>query len=536
MKNRTIILLFVFTIVLLLVACAQDPSTCAHEDTEKVKKEATCLGAEGWEVTCNDCGSRWFDETAPKLEHSPGDWETSVMPTCTTVGEEVRICQECNETVERRELEATGHNEEWEITVKADCMNTGKRLKKCLNCRIVLSTEEIPVTHVPVTVEAVAPTCSSVGYVEYVKCSECLTPLTERTPIEKLPHTPTSMNGVDPTCSSVGYTAGEQCSVCKIWTSGHDQIEKLAHTTTDTSRVEPTCTESGIEAGSICTVCNATVSGREPIRALGHHFPSVLSNVCSRCPEKEYYEINSYELFYKGYSDKSGAIIYLNEFILDSDTTPYVITLGSEQSYLRLVGDADRTYSIRIVIDERETRIDIDFVNINLSSDYSIISSESDAYVDLGFYGEKCSLICNKAKTGERGERGSDGAPAINVVGDLQISLHTFDCTIKGGDGGDGGQGKDGWGWNGGDGGDGGDGASAAIAKSVSVHLYDGTLRENIILSAGYGGKGGDGGIAYSIAGTEGSPMYDDGKPGNDGKDAELATSPLPSFQINSGK
>ncbi len=536
MNKKFIFWLLVSLTVLLLVSCSQDPSKCPHESVDKTKNEATCIGAEGWSITCNDCGSRWFEETAPKLEHNPNDWEISVAPTCMSVGEEVRICPDCNETVERRELDAKGHTEEWVIAQKADCMNTGKRHKMCTACRAVLATEEMPIEHIPVTVEAVSPTCSSVGYVEYVKCSECLEPLTERTPIEKLPHTPVQRERVEPTCSGVGYTEGEQCSACNAWTSGHQQIEKLAHTPKDSSRVEPTCTETGIEAGSICTVCNSTVTGRETIKALGHHFLSVLTNVCSRCPEKEYYEIDSYELFNKGYTDKSGAVIYLNKFILDSDTTPHKIILGKDQTYLRLVGDANKTYKLRIIIEDRDTRIDIDFVNVNISNINNIVFSESDAFVDLGFYGEKCSLICEKGDTGKRGEGGADGASAVNVAGDLTISLHTFDCTITGGDGGNGGDGKDGWAWNGGDGGSGGNGASAVIAKSVSVYLYDGTLSNNIEFIKGKGGNGGKGGIAYSSIGTEGSLIYDDGKPGENGYDAELAVSPSVKFQINSGK
>lgn len=534
--KKIFLLTFVIVFICILPSCMWNPEKCEHTNVRRTNINATCQNAGGTEYYCHTCMSRWFEEKTPRLEHTSGDWSVIVEPTCEAEGENALTCRVCNEILKTEKIPALGHNEsDWFVRKKADCTNTGERFKQCWNCYAELAFEIIPYEHDIEIKEAVAPTCSSYGYTEYQRCRDCWENITERVQIDKLPHTWTEQEGVEPTCSSYGYTDGIQCSVCNTWQSGHEQIDRLPHTPINAERAEPTCTETGIEAGTICSICSATVEGRETIRALGHNF-SRITNICERCPEKEYYEIDTYELFAKGYGDLSGAVIYLNKFILDSDTNSYVITLGQEQDYLRLVGDSNKTYNLRIVVKDRETRIDIDFVNVNLSNKNPIIYSESDSFIDLGLYGDKCSLVCSKNNTGASGERGADGSSAICVNGELQISLHTNEAIVSGGDGGNGGNGSNMWGGNGKDGGDGGDGASAIIADSVTVALYNGVSRDSIVFSGGCGGSGGEGGTALSIIGTEGPSPYKDGEAGIDGSDAQLAVSVGVKYIIQSGK
>ncbi len=71
-----------------------------------------------------------------KKEHTFGEWEQTVAPTCTQKGTETRKCSVCGET-ETRDVEAKGHSFEgaWVVTKKPTIVSTGVETRVCKVCK-----------------------------------------------------------------------------------------------------------------------------------------------------------------------------------------------------------------------------------------------------------------------------------------------------------------------------------------------------------------------------------------------------------------
>ena len=177
------------------------------------------------------------------------------------------------------------------------------------------------------------------------------------------------------------------------------------------------------------------------------------------------------------------------------------------------------------MIEKRTTPIEIDFVDVNLRSQNSVVSCESDVDVKIGFYGDVCCVWSDTAPDGADeslleidAKNGKDGANTIDVKGALTITLAATNHNwIFGGNGGNGGDAMDTWGMDADDGADGGNGGYAISAKEIYAKVYD---KETVIISGGWGGDGGKGGHAYGIFGGS-SWLYDDGENGAPGKDSD---------------
>lgn len=70
-----------------------------------------------------------------KTEHTFGEWEQTVAPTCTQKGSESRKCSVCGEE-ETREIDALGHKFEdsWTVTKEATCTQAGSEERICTVC------------------------------------------------------------------------------------------------------------------------------------------------------------------------------------------------------------------------------------------------------------------------------------------------------------------------------------------------------------------------------------------------------------------
>ncbi len=119
--------------------------------------------------------------------------------------------------------------------------------------------------HDKVSYEAKAPTCTEIGWNEYVTCSRC-----DYTTYEELPalgHTASEwITTLEPTCTTVG-SKHKVCTVCdaelevaEIAALGHDEVSHSAKA--------PTCTEIGWNEYETCSRCDYTTY--EELPALGH--------------------------------------------------------------------------------------------------------------------------------------------------------------------------------------------------------------------------------------------------------------------------
>ncbi len=275
----------------------------------------------------------------------------AVAPTCIKTGFTAGVyCNDCEKYVSGHEvigIDSTAHNwDSGEITTVATCTVNGIKTYTCEYDTSHKKTEDLgtnSANHVNTkNTEAVAATCSSVGYTAGVYCNDCEEYISghEETGINKNAHkwndgeittvATCKVNGIKTytceydtshkktedlgldaanhvntkavketaaTCTSIGYTAGTYCSDCEKLVSGHEEIPAPGHSYKDKVTL-PTCTSDGYTA-HICTRCNDTYTDTK-VNATGHKWgewteilaPTLTENgkeerVCSLCNKKE---------------------------------------------------------------------------------------------------------------------------------------------------------------------------------------------------------------------------------------------------------
>ena len=137
--------------------------------------------AQHWKE-CSACSA--IDPANPKTNHNFGEWVTEKEATCTETGTQKRTCADC------------GYSETAEIAMIAHTL-----------------------THH----EAVTPTCTTTGSIEYWECSacgkkfsdaDCTTEVTDVT-LPMAAHTLTKTGAKAATCTEAGNAEYWTCSVCK---------------------------------------------------------------------------------------------------------------------------------------------------------------------------------------------------------------------------------------------------------------------------------------------------------------------------------
>ncbi|MFR7758397.1 MAG: C69 family dipeptidase [Christensenellales bacterium] len=124
-------------------------------------------------------------------EHSYGDWETTVEPTCTDAGSKQKVCSVCGDTV-TEEIAAAGHAWESDFTVDKEptCTEAGSKSVHCADCDAVKdvtviaphdhSWDEGKMTKEPTTLEngEKVLTCTECGQTETVSIPALVIPQT----------------------------------------------------------------------------------------------------------------------------------------------------------------------------------------------------------------------------------------------------------------------------------------------------------------------------------------------------------------------
>ena len=290
-----------------------------HTYASKVTQEKTCVLPEITTYTCETkgCGESYIQISADPTGHSFGEWKVTKEPTETENGEQVRKCNNCDET-ETAPIPAKIHN--WGATpiakTDASCTAAATETYQCIGCDICnaengfatyVKTVGVPLQHM-VVVDYVAATCAKDGsYVakctlckeEFVKetlpatghsfntylqdsyipstCQKegsmtfaCSNKDCHETKVEKLPVNPNAHNMVvddansqTATCTEAAYTAykcaNEGCThVYKKWTS-----DPTAHTAKDewTVKKDATCSSNGYEVRE-CKDCGIVMDSR----------------------------------------------------------------------------------------------------------------------------------------------------------------------------------------------------------------------------------------------------------------------------------
>ncbi len=184
-----------------------------------------------------------------------------------------------------------------EAEVAPDCVNTGKKAKShCSVCGLILSDGQVIDArgHDETPHEAQTPTCTAIGWDEYVSCSRC--PYTTYVEIPATGHSFT--NEVEykaATCTAGGNEAYKQCEICNKYFTGDAAtnsadakddvssfvIPKLGHSY-ETAVTAPTCTEEGYT--TYTCACSDTYIA-DYVDALKHTYTNACDNSCNRCKE-----------------------------------------------------------------------------------------------------------------------------------------------------------------------------------------------------------------------------------------------------------
>ena len=287
-------------------------ATCTEASICSVCKEeqAPALGhtlAEGMEcfsTWCDRCGLEWveatkeheyncacdlfckncYEFTNPNATHSMIYVEAKA-PTCTELGNiEYWYCEHClgvwnNHLAEGWMLnmmmvKISTVDHEYSYACDAHCMNCGN-----------LTNEEA--AHSLVHVEAVAPTCTENGNIEYWYCEHC------GTCWDNEEMAGVNLNRMNVILSALGhsyfYECDANCMVCGEYTN-----EDAAHSLDHVAAVAPTCTENGNIEYWQCEFCGTCWDNEEMtgvnlnrmnviVSATGHTYSLPCDPVCLTC-------------------------------------------------------------------------------------------------------------------------------------------------------------------------------------------------------------------------------------------------------------
>ncbi len=155
---------------------------------------------------------------------------TTTEPTCAEKGLITYTCS-CGDSY-TEEIPATGEHtwDDGKITTEPTCTEKGVKTFTCTVCKTATYTEDVEaLKHDEKTHEAKAPTCTEIGWEEYVTC--------ERKGCDYSTYKEISATGVHtwdkgeetkaPTCTKEGVTT-YTCTVCKT-TTKTEPIDKLPH-------------------------------------------------------------------------------------------------------------------------------------------------------------------------------------------------------------------------------------------------------------------------------------------------------------------
>ena len=229
-------LLVLLVVLLTPVAAHADPpkgDTHLHSWSVVSETPATCTkpGTKTWR--CSACGDTYTEQTSPPLGHDFGNGRVTREATCTKEGEKTWTCSRCG----------------------------------------VTKTDTFPAKgHSPVSIPAVAATCTATGLTEGSKCETCGEILTPQETVPALGHAPVTIPGVEPTCTETGLTEGETCDRCGAVLKAQETVPALGHAPVTIPGSDPTCEADGYTDGETCDRCGFVLKERQVLPAIGHEW------------------------------------------------------------------------------------------------------------------------------------------------------------------------------------------------------------------------------------------------------------------------
>ena len=258
-----------------------------------IVREATCTVSGIRSKKCSDesCGEQLAMEFIDKLDHTEGDWDISIAPTCKRRGEEVTRCTYCNTEINSRSVDMIPHEpSDWIKVSDPTCKEEGTDHKICLLCRDELETRSTDklTEHIPdkaVEENVKDSDCKSEGSYDLVTyCASCGDELSREPRVIKIkPHTedePTVENFNDSDCESEGsFDSVIYCKYCKDELSRtNESIEKKKHTPAEAvkeNEKDADCKNEGsYDLVTYCAECEAELSREAKVIGRKDHSPA----------------------------------------------------------------------------------------------------------------------------------------------------------------------------------------------------------------------------------------------------------------------
>ena len=261
--------LLIFLVSLLFGSVSAEEGACAHSWQESVIQAPTCTNEGVGSRKCSLCGAE-STYSILRVDHSyPSGWTVRIPASCTSDGEQVRICILCNSDEMCRAIPATGHA--WQSSTReATCTQAGAKTRTCSKCQAT-ETETVPARgHSETADPGRAAGCTTGGLSEGRHCTVCGAVTLAQQSIPARGHQMISQSGTAPTCTSPGRTGGESCAQCGYSTGG-EEIPATGHREIGEGNAKPaTCTESGLTESKRCQICGVMTTGRMKIAPKGH--------------------------------------------------------------------------------------------------------------------------------------------------------------------------------------------------------------------------------------------------------------------------
>ena len=105
----------------------------------------------------------------PEHEHTLGEWQEVLAPTCSTQGVRAKLCTVAGcRQFELELIDSLGHTMgEWTLVKEATCTEAGEESSVCQVCGLT-ETRAIPATGHTYTPQVVPPTCTEDGCTTYM--------------------------------------------------------------------------------------------------------------------------------------------------------------------------------------------------------------------------------------------------------------------------------------------------------------------------------------------------------------------------------
>lgn len=303
MKKLIIIALALLALLVFASCKKEDTSTeCQHNIVTDSAIAATCTETGLTEGShCSLCNEILVaQETIKALGHNE-ETISGHDATCTEDGlTSGKKCSACGiTTVEQTIISATGHTEATDTAIAPTCTETGlTEGSHCSVCNTVLIVQEVidALGHTQATAieeNRVEPTCTANGsYDSVVCCSVCSAEMNRTTnTIDTLGHDEIQYEAQAPTCTTIGWDNYVTCTRCDHTT--YQEIAATGHETTSNEAQAPTCTAIGWESYETCSKCDYTTYSEIP--ATGHDYseeyqaiegtPGIIKHTCNTCSD-----------------------------------------------------------------------------------------------------------------------------------------------------------------------------------------------------------------------------------------------------------